>query len=335
MAITVVTPASGSTPLAALTGNTAETGAEGSGFSALFGQVLADKKGKAGASDLLGGGLTDPALQLAGLSGDADSLMAGVLPPEIQALLNGKLARQGKGGDKQASDTEALIAPLQAQIEARTKGILNNNRQDLGSLSQLAQSRAQLEDVTLTTHGAANLAASTLADAETFTQTLHSLPGTTQSSSQTQQAQSALPEMRTPLHDTSRWSQEFGEKIVWMAKNDLQQAQLNLNPAHLGPLRITLNMEADQASAVFTAATPEVRQVIEDAMPRLREMLAGAGISLGHTQVGTQSQQEQAMAQEGRGSSQANKDGAILEAESAAATPVIQRRGSGMVDLFA
>jgi flagellar hook-length control protein FliK len=41
-----------------------------------------------------------------------------------------------------------------------------------------------------------------------------------------------------------------------MARNDGQQAELRLNPAHLGPLRISLHLEADKASANFLATTP-------------------------------------------------------------------------------
>lgn len=131
------------------------------------------------------------------------------------------------------------------------------------------------------------------------------------------------------------WSQEFGEKIVWMARNDQQQAQLSLNPAHLGPLQISLNLEGEQATASFIATTPEVRQALEDALPRLREMLAGAGISLGQTQVGTQSQQEQAQSRQAMPRARSGGDGAILDADSSPLPVVPLQRGAGLVDLFA
>lgn len=335
MAITVVSPASGGSPLAALTGSTTETGTESSGFSALFGQLLAGKKGPAEMDDVLSKDITDPMHSLTGMDSDRDAALTGALPAEIQALLNSKLTRKSTEAEEQPSDTDILAAPLQAQVETRTTPTLKNSRQEIAAAALSGQSNSRATEQALVSHNPANLAATTTEEPGPVTQLLHSLPGTAQGSTQTQQTQSTLPELRTPLHDTSRWSQEFGEKIVWMARNDQQQAQLNLNPAHLGPLRITLNMDADQASAVFTATTPEVRQAIEDAMPRLREMLANAGISLGHTQVGTQSQQEQAKAQEGRGSARASKDGAILEADTASSAPVVQRRGIGMVDLFA
>jgi flagellar hook-length control protein FliK len=154
--------------------------------------------------------------------------------------------------------------------------------------------------------------------------------------------------VRTPVYDP-QWKDALGEKIVWMARNDQQQASLRLHPAHLGPLQIQLHLEADKASASFLATTPEVRQAIEEALPRLREMLASAGITLGETQVGEQSRQENGFGEaflqgESRhndlsggntqaGDSRNDADDAILEDISAVAGHL--RRGSGLVDLFA
>lgn len=160
--------------------------------------------------------------------------------------------------------------------------------------------------------------------------------GTAGSSSSLQQPASAAARdgLQSPVHSEA-WAQEFGEKVVWMARSDQQQAQLSLNPAHLGPLQISLNLEGEQATASFVATTPEVRQAIEDALPRLREMLAGAGISLGQTQVGTQAQQEQAQAWQAPARARSGGDAAILEADTSKLPATPLRRGAGLVDLFA
>jgi flagellar hook-length control protein FliK len=153
--------------------------------------------------------------------------------------------------------------------------------------------------------------------------------------------------LTTPLASPA-WAQEFGEKIVWMAKNDQHLARLSLYPAHLGPLSVTLNLDADKATAVFVAATQEARQAIEDALPRLREMLAAAGVSLGQTDVGAQERQtgmfdeqraQHAALRESRNRLDKNAtaagDETILEARLSAETSGHLRRGAGMVDLFA
>ena len=53
-------------------------------------------------------------------------------------------------------------------------------------------------------------------------------------------------------------------------------------------------MTGDQATATFVSANPAVREAIENAVPRLREVLADAGVTLGQTQVGSDSPQQSA-----------------------------------------
>lgn len=146
----------------------------------------------------------------------------------------------------------------------------------------------------------------------------------------------------TPIHET-RWAQDFGEKIVWLAKNEQQTAQISINPPQLGPMQISLSMNGDQANAIFASPHAEVRQAIEDAMPRLREMLSTAGISLGDANVGTQlPQQSRDNAPQFSNSSpngaRFQDENAILGGDSKASgnsgTLPIQR-GRGLVDLFA
>jgi flagellar hook-length control protein FliK len=90
------------------------------------------------------------------------------------------------------------------------------------------------------------------------------------------------------------WGERLGEQIMWMARNGQQQVDLKLNPAHLGPLSISLNMNGDKASIHFTVASLDVRQAVEEALPRLREMMASAGVSLGQAGVDDQARRETA-----------------------------------------
>jgi flagellar hook-length control protein FliK len=85
------------------------------------------------------------------------------------------------------------------------------------------------------------------------------------------------------------WHEEMGQKLTWMAGNNHQQADLVLNPPHLGRVEVSLTMNGDQATAVFTSANPAVREALENSLYRLREVLADAGVNLGQTQVGSES----------------------------------------------
>jgi flagellar hook-length control protein FliK len=81
------------------------------------------------------------------------------------------------------------------------------------------------------------------------------------------------------------WDQQLGQKVIWMAAGGLQSATLTLNPPDLGPLQVVLSVSNDQASVSFTSNQPEVRQALEAAMPKLRDMMGEAGLSLGNANV--------------------------------------------------
>lgn len=84
---------------------------------------------------------------------------------------------------------------------------------------------------------------------------------------------------------TPAWQSEVGDRMVWMANTQRAQADLVLNPPQLGRIEVSLTVAGDQASAVFGSPNATVREMIENSLPRLREILAGAGIDLGQADV--------------------------------------------------
>lgn len=96
------------------------------------------------------------------------------------------------------------------------------------------------------------------------------------------------------------WPSQLGQQLVQFAQQGGEQhIQMKLHPAELGPLSISLKMTEHGAQAHFLSAHAQVRQVIEQAIPQLREALAEQGISLGDTSVGEQNaSNEQAFAQQ-------------------------------------
>jgi flagellar hook-length control protein FliK len=94
------------------------------------------------------------------------------------------------------------------------------------------------------------------------------------------------PGMQNPA-----WTQVMSSRVVWMAKEGLQQAQLRMNPANLGPVEVKLHVQNDQASVTFLAQHSATRDALEQALPRLRESFAENGMELTNAQVGEQQQQ--------------------------------------------
>lgn len=147
-------------------------------------------------------------------------------------------------------------------------------------------------------------------------------------------------DVATPVHSPN-WSAEVGQRVVWMASNHLQEAQLSINPPHLGPIEITLSLKDDQATARFFSPHAEIREILEQAMPRLREMLAGAGVQLGQSDVGGQSQQafQQFAGRQnaaGQGQPSFSEEHPSLHAPNAVNPSVSLRtlHGNGLVDTF-
>ncbi len=123
------------------------------------------------------------------------------------------------------------------------------------------------------------------------------------------------------------WADDVGHQISWLADQGMSKAELVLTPPHLGRIEITLEIGSDLSTAQFVSASPLVREALEQAMPRLREMLAEGGISLGEANVS--SDQPSREGQGGEQRDQRSRDSGELAVSQTA------RRGTGLVDLFA
>jgi flagellar hook-length control protein FliK len=78
--------------------------------------------------------------------------------------------------------------------------------------------------------------------------------------------------------------------MLRMSTSGQHTARLNLNPAELGPLQVTLSMNDHQTQAMFMSSHEAVRKALEAALPQLRTTLAEQGIELGQASVGSGSQ---------------------------------------------
>lgn len=142
-----------------------------------------------------------------------------------------------------------------------------------------------------------------------------------------------------PNVGSAGWDQAVGQKVTWMVSGGIQSASLTLNPPDLGPMQVVLSVHNQQADATFITAQPEVKQALEAAMPKLREMMEQAGIQLGQATVNTgmPNQQQNANGQQARGSSSRGtfgKDDEDDVAIAAAGAATVTQSGVGLVDTF-
>lgn len=104
--------------------------------------------------------------------------------------------------------------------------------------------------------------------------------------------------LQTPVNQQG-WDQALGERVAWMAKDGVQEARIQLHPRNMGPIEVRLSVNQDQASVHFTAQHGLTRDAIEQAMPRLREMLAEQGLNLADSEVADQGPQGREQTGEG------------------------------------
>lgn len=112
--------------------------------------------------------------------------------------------------------------------------------------------------------------------------------------------------IHTPVNHPN-WGQGVGDQLAFMVQGKLQSAEIKLNPAHLGPMEIRLSLNDDQASVTFVSSHAAVRDALDAAVPRLRDMLEQQGINLANVDVSAHSGGRQQAADDQASSSQPGK----------------------------
>ncbi len=129
------------------------------------------------------------------------------------------------------------------------------------------------------------------------------------------------------------WDQAVSQRVLWLAQDQLQQASLTLNPPHLGPIQVTVQIDNQQAIVQFVAAQPEVRQALQDALPVLREMFGQAGIALGQADVSSRNPERDQGRQSARSESEAGQPELTLDGALSSDLPITT--GQGLINVLA
>jgi flagellar hook-length control protein FliK len=84
-------------------------------------------------------------------------------------------------------------------------------------------------------------------------------------------------QMQSRLQPYQAWTQRFGEvlaqKLALAVKDGNWTVKLNLNPASLGPVGVELQVRDGGIEGQIAASDPNVRQLLGDSMPKLRQSL--------------------------------------------------------------
>ncbi|MEB1527961.1 flagellar hook-length control protein FliK [Xanthomonas sp. WHRI 7945] len=137
----------------------------------------------------------------------------------------------------------------------------------------------------------------------------------------------------TPQLHGDNFDDAMGARMSWLADQKIGHAHIKLSPAELGPVEVRLHLNGDQVNASFSSAQADVRQALENSLPRLREMLGQHGFQLGQADVGQQQQHAAQNAPQGTAPGGGEAGGDELLGSVGIPSAVLRQRG--LLDAYA
>lgn len=141
--------------------------------------------------------------------------------------------------------------------------------------------------------------------------------------------------------DDPRFGGALSERVQWLVKEGIQSAELTLHPQDMGPIRIDMSIDGMAASIDFAATQADTRAAIEQALPRLRDLLADQGLQLGGTQIGADTRRQDNPGHRARPSGGETRTATVdipdatSDGMPVSAMPAPRRNAAGRIDLFA
>lgn len=240
-------------------------------------------------------------------------------PAAAGASAQAKVVLSSKSDDKNpATNTDTDKA---SAIKAQPASIVKNATADQGAQQQ-GQPQSERQFTTLEQPAGARSAADTAT-----TRTENSFAANLQAADSRQQTQSSKTVVKTATeqlkqalnlqqHDAAG---QLRERVNLMVRQNIQIAEIRLDPVGLGQMQIKVDMQQEQANVQFIVQQPQAKELLEQQLPRLREMLQQQGIVLGEGSVQQQSQQERQLAerqqqqQNGQGRQQASAEDGLSD----------------------
>lgn len=143
--------------------------------------------------------------------------------------------------------------------------------------------------------------------------------------------------VHAPLH-SSAFAPELAASVSLLAVDGVQQAELQLNPADMGPVAVQIVVDGSQAQVSFHAVQAETRQALEQSLPDLAAALQGQGLTLSGGGVFQQARRDADHDQDrsdASGTARASRGGSDRIGATAASTTAPARRSVGLLDTFA
>ncbi|KTD50044.1 putative flagellar hook-length control protein [Legionella quinlivanii] len=123
------------------------------------------------------------------------------------------------------------------------------------------------------------------------------------------------------------WQDDFNARVTWLGQHKINQAVIKLNPVELGPVEVKIHLSEETAKIDFNTHSLQVQDLIEQSIPRLREMLMSQGLQLSEVNIETGDRRS-------RSQTAHQPDEALFQNQEEEAS-VVTRQTKGIVDFFA
>ncbi|MEI5638198.1 MULTISPECIES: flagellar hook-length control protein FliK [unclassified Pseudoalteromonas] len=134
-------------------------------------------------------------------------------------------------------------------------------------------------------------------------------------------------------HDAAK---ELNQRVGMMLNLNNKQAEIRLDPPELGALQIRIKSDAEQAQVNFVVQNQQAKEMLEQSLPRLREMLAEQGIELGESHISHGQSEGQEGQSDGQGQYGSGQQGSDDEQAMASGAQQRQQRNSdSAIDYYA
>jgi flagellar hook-length control protein FliK len=265
----------------------------------------------------------------------------------------------GKPGDAQGSAQVALDEGVSTRLRPDGVQTLRPGAEDKGTgaggVAPGSSSNAMTNAMTNAT--TSNPLSSTLSAAQagsSYAAVAAGMLGTTPSAlaSGTSTTPTATAQANVPAQPgTPLFALQTSQQISLFAAGGVETAQLHLNPAHMGPVSVQIQLEGTLAQVHLASENAATRQALEQALPQLASELRDNGLTLAGGGVFEHARQDEQRAggqeanQQGAGAASQGRNahngkgnvdgGAGAESASSATGGAATRRTRSVVDLIA
>ncbi len=270
-------------------------------------------------------------------------IVADSSPPNRNATIAGstvsEIIRPSRNGDKTPVPTD--VAPesdtvnAQIQFAKHNSGIDTQRASESPTLAEVIAREILLEPRSNATGETpapalsepARISAGEIAPIGQFGNTSQgAIPSTTLS---------VIRELEIRAHPASPvWREALSAQVSVLIGQRVQSAEMRVHPPELGPVEIRIFTVDQQTSIVFTAAHEDTRRAIEDALPRLREVLLESGVNLESTSVNRERSSGDSH-REAHGGARRDALEQDDKAEDSPTNMTSPRRLEGLIDTFA